>query len=184
MAIIKLEKSGYKSCEDMKNLIDYVMSEERHQIYGKIGGTMLLMNGAVSPYEQMMRIKSQYNKVNGRYMRHLIVSLSDYEMRYIGIEKLYEIAAEISIRLFPGYQVLYAIHQETGRIHVHMAINTVSFLDGRKIQIHLRSLRMEIKNIISRYVPKPVLDGAARTEYVEYTFGELLDCGEDAVLPL
>lgn len=35
MAIIKLEKSGYKSCEDMKNLINYVMSEERHQIMVK-----------------------------------------------------------------------------------------------------------------------------------------------------
>lgn len=179
MAIIKLEKSGYKSCEDMKNLIDYVMSEERHLIHGKTGGTMLLVNGAVTPYEQMMRIKCQYNKVNGRYMRHLIVSLSDYEMQYIGIERLYEIAGEISGNLFAGYQVLYAIHQETGRIHVHMAINTVSFLDGRKLQIHLQSLRMEIKKIISRYVPEYVLNGAVRSEYTECTFGEVSDCGEN-----
>lgn len=181
MAIIKLEKSGYKSCEDMKNLIDYVISEERHQIHGKTGGTMLLLNGTVSPYEQMMRVKCQYNKVNGRYMRHLIVSLSDYEMQYIGIERLYEIAAEVSVRLFAGYQVLYAIHQETGRIHVHMAVNTVSFLDGRKLQIHLQSLRMEIKNIISRYVPEYVLNGAVRSGYTECTFGELFDCGENLI---
>ncbi len=64
-------------------------------------------------------------------MRHLVFSPSNNEKLFFSEEILYGIAIQICM-LFEGYQTIFAIHRNTGRNHIHIAINTVSYIDGKK----------------------------------------------------
>ena len=90
MAVTKIVKSGYKSPEEMSNLINYIVSEERHAINGLTGGRMILTGSSESVYEQMMDVKQHFRKECGRYMQHIIVSFSSYELHYLGVNEIYK----------------------------------------------------------------------------------------------
>ena len=151
MSVVKLINSGYKSPEQMMNLINYIVSDQKHKINGMTGGNMILTGTPQYIYDQMMYFKNCYNKAHGRFMRHIIVSLSEFESQSINDCTLYLIAAEIC-NLFPEHQSLFAIHHETGRPHIHIALNTVSFTDGAKIRINLAEVKTAIGHIFAKYV--------------------------------
>lgn len=173
MPFIKITNSGYKSPEDMMKLIDYIISDERHETNGMTGGCMILTGSSQNIYDQMMDVKNYYNKANGRFMRHIIVSMSDTESKNIDVNSLYHIALRIC-NLFSGFQTLFAIHQETGRPHIHIAINTVSFMDGRKIQIRLSKLKSDIQKIFVEYNISSSIDDLI-PQYTATTFDLLQD---------
>lgn len=163
MSIVKVVKSGYKSPEETANLINYIVSEERHAINGLVGGNMVFTGTPETVYQQMMECKQYFHKVCGRYMQHIIVSLSEVEMKYLGLEEVYKIAMQIS-EFFRWNQTIFAIHQETGQIHIHIGINTVSFLDGRKLRFSLWDLKQYVNQIIGNYVPTNFLNSGIQME--------------------
>lgn len=135
----------------MMHLINYIVSNQKHKINGMTGGNMILTGTPQYIYDQMMYFKNCYNKAHGRFMRHIIVSLSEFESQNINDCTLYLIAAEIC-NLFPEHQSLFAIHHETGRPHIHIALNTVSFTDGAKIRINLEEVKTAIGHIFAKYI--------------------------------
>lgn len=152
MAITKAIKSGFKSPEEMNALIEYIISEDRHVINGLDGGRMIITGSSEFVYEQMMEVKQYFRKECGRYMRHIIVSFSNYELQHLGANEIYKIAMQIC-SFFKWYQTIFAIHQETGQIHIHIGVNTVSFLDGNKLRFALWELKNYVNQIVGRYVP-------------------------------
>ena len=152
MPFVEIKNSGYNSRKQMMNLINYVISEERHIINSMTGGRMILTGTPQCVYDQMMAVKKQYKQVDGQFMRHIIISPSDDESLYINTHSLYMIAMRIC-EFFPEHQSVVAIHQETERPHIHIAINTVSFMDGKKIRIYLPKLIDCIQKIFDEYVP-------------------------------
>lgn len=157
MSIVKVVKSGYKSAEDTANLINYILSEERHVINGLIGGRMILTGSPEFVYQQMMECKQYFHKACGRYMQHIIVSLSEQEMRFVGVNDVYKIAIQICA-FFKWNQTVFAIHQETGQIHIHIGVNTVSFLDGSKLRFTLWDLRQYVTQVVGNYFPTNILN--------------------------
>lgn len=157
MSITKVIKSGYKSPEEMKNLIAYIVSEERHTINGLTGGNMIFADSEKSVYQQMMDVKQYFKKCCGRYMQHIVVSFAEYEMKYLGIEAVYKIAMQIC-DFFKWNQTVFAIHQETGQLHIHIGVNTVSFLDGSKLRFTLWDLRQYVNQVVGKYVPANFLN--------------------------
>lgn len=147
MPYVHLNSSGYKTPQEMYNLINYVLNEEKDVL---VGGN-ILFNSPNAVYNEMMLVKKNYRKTDGRLMRHLIFSPSDDENRFFSEEKLYDIAIKICM-LFEGYQTIFSIHRNTGRNHIHIAINTVSYINGKKIDINLYKLKNEINNIVGCYV--------------------------------
>ena len=156
MPIIKVVESGFKSQRDMMNLITYIISDEKHRLNGLVGGNMVFTGSEQSVFEQMMECKRYFKKANGRYMLHLVVSFSAYEMKYIDANKAYMIAMQIC-RFFQWYQSIFAIHQETEQLHIHIGINTVSFLDGRKMRFLLWDLKAYVNKVVNTYVPEMAL---------------------------
>lgn len=152
MPIIKTINSGYKSPEEMNNLISYIVSEDRHIIKGLTGGRMITTGSPEMVCEQMMEVKQYFKKECGRYMRHILVSFSNYELQYLGVDEVYKIAMQIC-SFFRWYQTIFAIHQETGQIHIHIGVNTVSFLDGGKLRFVLWELKEYVNQIVGSYVP-------------------------------
>lgn len=171
MAIIKVIKGGYDTPYQMKKLIDYIVNSSRHDIRGMVGGSMLSTGTMQYVYYQMMDLKKSMSKMKGWNMRHFCISFSDRELEYIDDTKAYMIAMDVCRMLF-GYQTVFAIHHETGRMHIHFGVNTVSYIHGNKIRIYVKELRNDIQNILERYVPPVKLNLAAR-EYVISSFEDL-----------
>lgn len=157
MPITKVVKSGYKSPEQMNNLITYIVSEELHSINGLTGGNMVFANSAMLVYQQMMEVKQYFKKCCGRYMQHIVVSFSKYEMKYLEIEVIYKIAMQIC-DFFKWNQTVFAIHQETEKIHIHIGVNTVSFLDGSKLRFTLWDLKQYVNQMVGNYLPANIVN--------------------------
>ncbi|MBQ4560008.1 MAG: relaxase/mobilization nuclease domain-containing protein [Tyzzerella sp.] len=174
MAIIKAIKSGYKSPEEMNSLIQYIISEERHVINGLTGGRMIMTGSSESVYQQMMECKQYFHKVCGRYMRHIIVSFSNYELQYLGVNEIYKIAMQIC-GFFRWNQTVFAIHQETEQIHIHIGINTVSFLDGSKLRFSLWELKTYVNRVVGTYVPVVALNLGIQEVKMSDNIDELLE---------
>ena len=171
MPTLKVIKSGYNTPKQMTDLIKYIIDEQRHDIRGMVGGSMLITGSVQAVYSQMMDCKKRMNKLKGWNMRHIIISLSDRELEYVDDDKAYMIAMEICRRFF-GYQIVFALHHETGRLHMHFGVNTVSYLDGYKLRIFVYTLRAEIQDIFSNYIPPMKMNMSVR-EYETLSFDEL-----------
>lgn len=155
MAVFKVVSKDYKTLKDIKNLVNYVFFEEhRHIVNGMVGGQLLLINSFEGIVEQILSVKKRYNKMSGRQMCHMLLSLSEAEMHVIGNVELYHIALRVC-QMFTGFQIGFAIHQEKTHLHVHFVLNTVSFYDGKKFQLPpygVQLIRQKIMAMISNYM--------------------------------
>lgn len=152
MAFVRITDSGYCSPCQMRNLINYVLSESKHQLDGLIGGSGILATSVDDVYSQMMEIKKRYKKTDQYMLRHIIVSPADDEYVFWNRTAVYCIGRQICA-LFPGYQTVFSVNLETGRPHLHIAINTVSFIDGTKLQLmHATRLNTEVNKIVASYM--------------------------------
>ncbi|MCM1427579.1 MAG: relaxase/mobilization nuclease domain-containing protein, partial [Eubacterium sp.] len=81
-------------------------------------------------FNEFEYIKKYWNKAEEgrRQVRHLIVSFED---PYISLDVVGKIAWEIGGIYGKSYQVFYGVHTDTTHTHIHYAINTVSFVDGK-----------------------------------------------------
>ena len=166
MPHIRIVNSGYKSTREMQNLLNYIVAEPRHETKGLVGGNGILVGSAQEVYTQMMEIKRYYQKTDGYMLRHIFISLSEDEMEYIGGTELYIIGMRVC-NLFPRYQSLFAIHFEKKHLHLHIAINTVSYVDGRKLQLPLEyQFHEEVEEIISHYLPQQPIIPLNETAYL------------------
>lgn len=82
--------------------------------------------------EQMHFVKEAWNAVDGRQMYHFIVSFCDKELYSIDIDDAIGLAESICNYLGDERQIIYGIHLDTDNLHIHFAMNTVSYRDGRR----------------------------------------------------
>ena len=84
---------------------------------------------------EMQRLSSAYGKDNGLRLRHMILSFSDHELKKMG-KRAPEFVSKISdyAARYYGYeyQIIYAVHEDTGRLHSHLVMNTVNYQTGKK----------------------------------------------------
>lgn len=123
MPVLKIV-NGYDNIDAPEKLIDYILRKARF-----FGGCAVDVNHAA---EQMHFVKEAWNAVDGRQMYHFIVSFSDKELYTIDIDDAVELAQSICNYLGEERQIIYGIHLDTDNLHIHFAMNTVSYLDGRR----------------------------------------------------
>ena len=138
MAIIKFINNKVS----LRKTINYICKEEKT--------TNKLISGkdciAENAYEEMITIKKQFNKLQGREKIHFVQSFNPKD------NVNYEMAHEIGVKLaeyFKGFQVVVATHQDTNHIHNHLVINTVNFETGKKFHQSKKDLE-EIKKISNK----------------------------------
>lgn len=125
MPYIKLVDGAYNNSDAIKNMYNYMTDPAKTN--GLTGGYNVIPAYAV----QMMRtVKKLYGKDDGKQLLHIIISLSKKEN--ISKEAMYRISSYIA-SFFCDYQLVFSVHSNTGHIHTHFMINTVSFRDGSRI---------------------------------------------------
>lgn len=135
MAIIKLISAKISP----RIGIDYVCNKEK--TLGKlISGKDCMPE---SCYDEFQMVKQNFNKPDGRTYYHMIQSFAQDDD--ITPEKCHEIGMQMAEHCFPEFQVLVATHIDKKHMHNHFIINSVSFENGRKMDVSPQDL-IDIKN--------------------------------------
>ena len=147
---IKEKNESYSSARDLAALIQYIETD-------KPTGRKCYYRGYIytSPYnavDEFLYVKHYYGKLNGRYARHLIISFDKQEQ--LTDDELYELGFEFARYYGNDRQIVFAVHTNTDNHHIHMAINTVSFIDGSKLHENYAdfyALKAHIERTLQEY---------------------------------
>lgn len=162
MAIIKIIGNAYADQKAVYDLLHYALTDKENgggvRYYGAIG---VNLNGDLSfMAEQFRMVKRAFGKMNGRQVRHIIVSFDPDDQ--IGPYCASMIAFKIAQYYGEEFQVVYGVHEDTNDLHVHFIINTVSYIDGKKFSrgpAEVWTLRAYVEQVINsfRAIHKKVL---------------------------
>ena len=149
MARLILIENNYTDACCLKRVCSYVRSHEV-EAYGY--GCM-----ADHAYEQMMAVKRAYRKEQYRKLRHYVFGVESWELDLVnGFDGLLGVGQLVGMTL-GEYQLLYALHVNTLRPHIHMVINTTSCLTGYQFR-NDRSALFRIRDAIMQRYPKLHVD--------------------------
>ncbi len=132
MPIITNKVGGHKNEAALRNVVRYITGSR----FYKTGNTRgILGNSAQDIIKGFDFTKQMYDKEDGKQVSHIIIGT-----HHEGIieDELTEIA-ETALDYFyeKGFQCCYALHggsyESPGYTHVHMAVNTVNFKDGKRL---------------------------------------------------
>lgn len=130
MATFTAIRNKKQTAGAMFGVMSYVMQEKK---------TMLdkawLVTGSNcvprSSYLEMMTTKQRFGKTDGRQFYHFVQSFAETDD--FTPQEANAIGLELAQKAFPGYEVVIATHIDTGHIHNHLVVNSVSCENGRKL---------------------------------------------------
>lgn len=93
-------------------------------------------NNAITEF---LATKAAYNKMDGINFYQYVQSFHPREN--ITPQQAHEIAREFARIAWPGYEVQVSTHCDARHIHSHFVINSVSFMDGKKLRQDPNTLR-------------------------------------------
>lgn len=127
MAIIKILNGGgrYFNDDAPELLINYIL-DSRKTLSGYYGGSIPCEFAT----KRMHETCEKFGKTDGIKVRHFILSFRPYE---IGSPSDVDDIARYVIEYFGGeYEIVYGVHENRRILHVHFAMNNVSFVDGHR----------------------------------------------------
>lgn len=127
--MVKRVNASYSKEGDIFRVMRYMCSEKdcgERLSYWNTRGLPKDLEKASARVEQS---QTYLGKDSGRRINHLIVSfpetVQDEKIVYIAAERLADLFGE-------EYALLYGVHQDTDHLHIHFAMNTVSYRTGKK----------------------------------------------------
>ncbi|MCR5337167.1 MAG: relaxase/mobilization nuclease domain-containing protein [Lachnospiraceae bacterium] len=133
MAINKVVNKSSKSHGAMRNVIEYVLRDEKV----REGFVRVLGPCAADPidwdtvYKSWVEEKKIWDKDSGRMYAHNIISFhKDAPVTPVDV---LDIGEQFAQEFFPDHQNLICVHQDKDHLHCHIVTNSVSFIDGHKL---------------------------------------------------
>lgn len=126
MAVIK----AVSSKAGINTVLDYVMQEEKTEQKLLSG-----LNCVPDTVKDEMRVtKLLWDKDGGRTYKHFVQSFAPGEK--IDPEQAHQIACQLAASRpeWQDFEVLIATHEDKEHIHTHFVVNSVSYVDGHKLQ--------------------------------------------------
>lgn len=114
MAIVTCPNKRGKYCDvtSRYDVINYIMNPAKVK-HGICGGVLVNMD---APAEDMAVTARLYGKDSGVRLRHFIISFSDFDD--VKFNKLGALAHDLASVIATRYQVVYAVHEDTDRLHM------------------------------------------------------------------
>ena len=113
------------------DVIGYVMRPEKTPS-GYIGGIAVDVAHAV---EQMEKLSAYYGQNTGVRLRHMILAFEPGELsnsRKYALSIAYQVAYPIALFYGDHHQIVYAVHEDGAKVHIHFVMNTTNYLTGLK----------------------------------------------------
>lgn len=126
MAVIK----AVSSKAGINTVLDYVMQEEKTEQKLLSG-----LNCVPDTVKDEMRVtKLLWDKDGGRTYKHFVQSFAPGEK--INPAQAHQIACQLAASRpeWQDFEVLIATHEDKAHIHTHFVVNSVSYVDGHKLQ--------------------------------------------------
>ena len=92
-----------------------------------------------SSYIEFLTTKKRFHKMEGRQFYHFVQSFAEGDR--LSPQLANAIGVELAEKEFPDYEVLVATHVDTGHLHNHLIVNSVSCVDGRKLHQNTADLQ-------------------------------------------
>lgn len=159
--IIKFMKGSYTNDNAAGNVIKYVLRESartddiacgKHcfNLYGYSGCVHHSAEGAIRDF---MKLKKIYRKEKGVQVKHMVIS---FPVKRVDIskDKLKKLLKKTISAFGMKYQMVYALHEDTDSLHIHMAINSVC-LDGSKFSMDNKeqwNINESVEKIWGKYI--------------------------------
>ena len=86
---------------------------------------------AQSVCSEMQLTKERFHKTDGRQYYHFVQSFDKQDD--LSPQEVHAMGLELAQREFSNFEVLVATHVDTGHLHNHLVVNSVSFQDGKKL---------------------------------------------------
>ncbi len=119
-----------QTASSMRGVIDYVEQEKKTRL-----GDARLVTGhncvPQSALAEMQMTKERFRKTGGTQFYHFVQSFSAADD--ITPPEVNAIGLEFAQRQFPDFEVVVATHVDTGHLHNHFVVNSVSCADGHKL---------------------------------------------------
>lgn len=126
MAIVEFINKPNRSYQGMRNVINYVLDDEK-TLDNLISGIGVNPTNA---YDEFCTMKQIMAKTDKRLWYHFVQSFPPYD------NATPEIAMEVAHKLVDyfkdEYQILIAVHQDKDHLHAHFILNTVNMVTGKK----------------------------------------------------
>lgn len=129
--VVKMVNEPYQKENDLKRLTAYIAGKGRNQDKETVSyiGANGVKRKADEAASQIVKVQEAFGKDSGRRAYHMVVSFPD-DMK--DANAAVQTAKAIGGDIFSGYQVFYGVHTCTDNLHIHFAINSVSYTSGRK----------------------------------------------------
>ena len=123
---IKESKHG-KASQHLSNSIKYVLNPDKTEDCLWMGSNC--GSTATEIYDAMMNTKREFQKLQGRQGYHFVISFRPGECNEA---KAYDVIKEFCETYLPGYDYVFAIHNDQEHMHGHIVFNSVGRIDGNK----------------------------------------------------
>lgn len=141
-------KGKYRDAESKYDVINYILNPQA-AISGYTGG----MTGTPqSIANDMNDVSSSFGKTNGVQLRHFIITFSPDEMS--DADTVNDIAQRIICYFSSEYQAVYNVHENKPHLHIHIVINSVSYVDGHRYygkMNEFHSFKSFVRKILKEY---------------------------------
>ena len=128
MAILKIvnEKGKYQDANATEDVLGYIFnpSKSNYNLYG------YFRVDPTNPTKSMREVAASFGKSKGIQLRHYVISFPPYEVANPIV--VAQIADEVVKYFTSSYQTVYAIHEDTACLHIHLVCNTINFRTGER----------------------------------------------------
>ena len=134
----ELSPEAIAARQSVGDVINYAVNAEKTEQMMYVTGINCTPENAA---EQFMETKRFWGKTGGRLAYHGYQSFLESD-REITPEKAHEIGVRLAQELWGDrFEVIVATHLNTGHLHNHLLVNSVSFMDGYKYRRTKRDYR-------------------------------------------
>lgn len=142
MAIVKAINGSKSSHGAMRNCIEYVLRGDKTEeplcyVSGPWDDSQKINYDNV--YRSFLDEKRLWDKDKGRMYLHTVISFHGDEK--ISPEQVLEFGKAWAEKVYPDHQSVLAVHRDKLHLHCHIVTNSVSYMDGHKINVSRQDLQ-------------------------------------------
>lgn len=128
--VIKIVNRGYRDDNAVKDLIRYILTDKKSRVRGRCtGGKGVCYLDWKKAAEQFEAVQEYYGKKSKRRIYHMVVSFPERED---DLYSIYLFGQRVIEFFFEGYQCVFAVHEDTENLHIHIVWNSVNYRNGKK----------------------------------------------------
>ena len=146
MPNVVIVRNTYSDIAALNNVIHYALNKAA--FCGGYGVTPEIRAAQM----QMQFVKQAFYQTDALQLKHFFITYSHEETMYIDFDEMM-LAAFEAAKLFQEYQMVYGLHLDGSHVHVHIVMNTTSFMDGHQYSDGLSGV-MKVCGMLKKKYPQ------------------------------